>query len=310
MAFRLEDAKPVGGTMAILINEKTRVLVQGITGKEGERCTKFMLDYGTKVVCGVTPGKGGQSVHGVPVYNSIKEALLKHHDVNTSVIFVPAKFAKDAMLEAIENKISLINVITEFIPLHDVCYCLAKAKENNCTIVGPTSIGIISPDSCKLGAIGGDTNKAYMPGHVGIISKSGGMSSETAYVLKLAGIGQSTVVGIGGDVINGFSFVDALKLFAKDEETKIIVMFGEIGGTYEEEAAAYIKQTHYKKPVVAFISGKFADALPNVTLGHAGAIIEAGKGTRESKVTALREAGVHVVEVHHEIVDVVKRLLK
>lgn len=296
--------------MAILINENTRALVQGITGKEGERCTKFMLDYGTTVVCGVTPGKGGQSIHGVPVYNSIKEALGKHPEVNASVVFVPAKLAKGAILEAIENKIPLINIITEFIPLHDVCYCLAKAKENNCMIVGPTSIGIISPGKCKLGAIGGDTNKAYMPGNVGIISKSGGMSSETAYILKLAGIGQSTVVGIGGDVINGFSFVDALKLFAKDPETKVVMMFGEIGGTYEEEAAEFIKKTTYTKPVVAFISGKFADALPNVTLGHAGAIIESGKGTRASKVTALQDAGVHVVEVHHEIVDVVKRVLE
>ena len=296
--------------MSILIDENTKVLVQGMTGKEGSRCSKFMLDYGTNIVCGVTPRKGGMEEHGKPIYNSVKEALEAHPEVTTSVIFVPPKFAKGAMLEAIENKVPLINVITEFIPIHDVCECLAKARENGVTLVGPTSIGIISPGKCKLGAVGGNTNKGYLPGPVGVVSKSGGMSSETSYVLKLAGIGQSTVIGIGGDVINGFGFVDALKLFKDDNETKVIVFFGEIGGTYEEDAAQYIKETNYPKPVVAFVSGKFADALPNVTLGHAGAIIEGGKGTRASKVKALTEAGVHVVEIHHEIVDKVKELLK
>ena len=297
--------------MAILVDENTKVLVQGMTGKEGSRCSKFMIDYGTNVVCGVTPRKGGQEEHGKPIYNSVKEALAKHPDVNTSVIFVPAKFAKGAILEAIENNIPLINIITEFIAIHDVCECVAKAKEKGLTLIGPTSIGLCSPSKkVKTGAIGGNTNKAYAPGPVGIISKSGGMSSETAYILKLAGIGQSTVVGIGGDVLNGFSFVDALKLFKDDDETKVIVLFGEIGGTYEEEAAAYIKKTNYPKPVVAFVSGKFAEDLPNTTLGHAGAIIEGNKGTRSAKVKALKDAGVHVVEIHHEIVDKVKELLK
>ncbi|MBS3137413.1 CoA-binding protein [Candidatus Woesearchaeota archaeon] len=296
--------------MSILINENTRILVQGITGNEGTRATKFMLAYGSKVVAGVTPGKGGQNVESVPVYNSIKESLAKHPEINCSVILVPPKFAKAAMIEAIENRIKLINVITEFIPIHDVAECIAKAKQNNCIIVGPTSVGIISPGKCKIGMIGGDTNKAYMPGNIGIISKSGGMSSETAYIFKLAGIGQSTVVSIGGDVINGFSFKDALALFEKDPKTHAVVIFGEIGGTYEEEAAEFIKQAGFTKPCAAFISGKFAEALPNVTLGHAGAIIEGGKGTRESKVKALKDAGVMIAEVHHELVELVKKALK
>ncbi len=296
--------------MSILINENTRILVQGITGNEGTRATKFMLNYGSKIIAGVTPGKGGQSVEGIPVYNSIKEALEHHPEINCSVILVPPKFGKSAMLEAIENKIKLINVITEFIPLHDVALCVEKAKQNNCTIVGPTSIGIISPGKCKIGVIGGETNKAYTQGNIGIISKSGSMSSETAYILKLAGLGQSTVVGIGGDVINGFSFKDALTLFENDTETKAVILFGEIGGTYEEEAAEFIKQGGFTKPCAAFISGKFAEALPNVTLGHAGAIIEGGKGTRESKVKALKEAGVMIAEVHHELVDLIKKALK
>lgn len=296
--------------MAILINENTRILVQGITGNEGARSAKFMLAYGSKVVAGVTPGKGGQFVEQVPVYNSIKEALEAHPEINCSVVLVPPKFGKAAMLEAIENKIPLINVITENIPLHDLAYCLAKAKETGSIVVGPTSIGIISPGKCKVGVIGGETNKAYIPGPIGIISKSGSMSSETSYIFKLAGIGQSTVVGIGGDVINGFSFKDALALFEKDPETKAVVMFGEIGGTYEEEAADFIKKGGFTKPIAAFISGKFAAALPDVTLGHAGAIIEQGKGTREAKVKALRDAGVMIAEVHHELVDLVKKRLK
>ncbi|MBI3033074.1 CoA-binding protein [Candidatus Woesearchaeota archaeon] len=296
--------------MAILIDENTQVLIQGITGNEGSRAADVMLKYNTKVVCGVTPGKGGQQVQGVPVYNSIKEALTKHPQVNASVIFVPPKFAKAAMLEAIENKIPLIDVITEFIPLHDVAYCLAKAKENKVTIIGPANVGIISPGKCKIGSIGGETNKAYTPGTIGVISKSGGMSSETAYIFKLAGMGQSTVISIGGDVLNGFSFKDALALFEKDPETKAVVMFGEIGGTYEEEAAEFINAGGFTKPCAAFISGKFAATLPDVTLGHAGAIIEQGKGTREAKIKALQDAGVMIAEVHHELVDLVKKALK
>ena len=301
--------------MSILVDENTKLLVQGITGKEGTRTTKEMLDYGTKVLCGVTPGKGGQSVEGVPVYNSIKEAMQVHPEVNTTVIYVPPKFAKGAMLEAIENKIPLIVVITENIPMHDTMECYARAKENNIMLIGPTSIGIISPGKCKIGPVaGGKHHKSYgPPGPVGIISKSGGMTSETAWVIKKAGFGQSTAVGVGGDVLSGTTFADLLPLFEKDEQTKMVVLFTEIGGEYEQEAAHYIKQARergeFTKPVAAFVTGKFADQLHHVSIGHAGAIIEGNSGTRAAKVKAFKDAGVMVAEVHHELGEIVKKTL-
>lgn len=296
--------------MSILINEKTKVLVQGITGKEGIRATQFMKAYNTNVVAGVRPGKAGETVEGVPVYNNCKDAIKAHPKINVSVIIVPAKGAKEAIVEAIEANIKLINIITENIPIKDTAYCVALAKKHNVMLIGPTSIGIISPEKAKVGMIGGETSEQFTKGPVGIISKSGGMSSETASILTLAGIGESTVVGCGADVIMGTNYVELLELFKTDQETKVIVIFGEIGGTAEEDAAAYIKETKYPKPLVAFISGKFAQTLPSTTLGHAGAIIEEGCGTREAKVIALKNAGVHVVEVHHEIVEMVKQLLQ
>lgn len=295
--------------MAILVDKNTKVLVQGITGKEGIRATQFMQRYNTKVVAGVRPGKGGETVEGVPVYNTVKDVLQAHPEINCSVIIVPAKAAKDAIIEALEANIKLINIITENIPIKDTAHCLALAKKYNAQIIGPTSIGIISPGKAKVGMIGGMENDQFMPGPVGIISKSGGMSSETASILTRAGIGQSTVIGSGADVIMGTNYIELLELFKDDPETKVIVIFGEIGGTAEEEAAEYIKKTKYPKPVVAFISGRFAEMLPSTTLGHAGAIIEEGKGTRAAKVAALRDADVHVVDVHHEIVEKVKGLL-
>lgn len=297
-------------TMAILVDKNTKVLVQGITGKEGIRATQFMKAYGTNVVAGVRPGKAGETVEDVPVYNTVKDALQAHSDINLSLVIVPAKGAKDAIIEAIDAGIKTILVITENIPIKDTAHCVALARKKNARIIGPTSIGIISPGKAKVGMIGGMDNEQFTFGPVGIISKSGGMSSETASILTLAGIGQSTVVGCGADVIMGTTIVELLELFRNDAETKIVVLFGEIGGTAEEDAAAYIKRTNYPKPVVAFISGSFAESLPSTTLGHAGAIIEEGKGTREAKVTALRNAGVHVVDVHHEIVEWVRELLK
>jgi len=300
--------------MSILIDETTRLLVQGITGKEGSRAAKEMLEYGTKVVCGVTPAKGGQQIEGVPVYNDVRDALDHHPEVNATTIVVPPKFAKDAMLEAIDNKIPLIVVLTENIPIHDVMECYAKAREKNLALIGPSSIGMISPGKCKIGFIaGGKYHKSYKPGPVGIISKSGGMSSETAWVVKQAGFGQSTVIGMGGDVIAGTTFADLLPLFEQDKKTKIIVLFGEIGGEYEQEAAAWIKLARqhgeFTKPVAAFISGKFADSLPHVSIGHAGAIIEGDHARREAKVKALRDAGVMVADVHHELGEMVKKIL-
>ncbi len=295
--------------MGILINENTEVLVQGITGKEGVRATQFMLQYKTKVVAGVRPGKAGEYVEGVPVYDTVQDAVAVHSNISISVVIVPPKTAKHAVKEAIDAGIKTICVITENIPIKDTAYCIALASQNNARIIGPTSIGIISPGKAKIGLIGGNSNEQFMPGHVGIISKSGGMSSETANILTQAGIGQSTVIGIGADVLIGTPYTKILEMFKNDDETKVIVIFGEIGGTAEEDAAEYIKKTNYPKPIIAFISGKFAETLPSTTLGHAGAIIEEGKGTRKAKVDALTAAGVYVVDVHHEIVEKAKELL-
>ena len=295
--------------MAIIIDEKTRVLIQGITGKEGQSAAKGMLEYGTKVVCGVTPGKGGDDVYGIPVYDSVKEALEKHH-VDSSVVYVPAFASKDAVIEAISAGIKTIIVITETIPIHDTAEMVAYARQKNAMIIGPSSIGIISPGKAKIGSVGGPySQRAYSHGNIGIISKSGGMCSETSLLFKNKMMGESTVVGIGGDVLSGSTFVDIVKLFEKDDETEIIVIYGEIGGTYEEELADYIKKNGMKKPIVAFIAGKFAGMLQNVSLGHAGAIIERGKGAREEKVKLLKEAGVHIAEVHHELPLIVKTIL-
>jgi len=297
--------------MAILINEKTRFLIQGITGKQGEQACQEMILAGSKVVAGVTPGKGGQEVLGVPVYNTIKEAQEKH-SIDCSVIFVPPRVAKSAIVEAMEAGIKLINVVTENIPVHDMAYCFSLAKEKKVTIIGATSAGVFSVGKAKCGPIGsGKAKIAFTPGPIGVISRSGGMSCETSLVLSQAGLGQSTVVSIGSDVLMGAAFAELVPLFEKDKDTKGIVLFGEIGGTSEEDLAAYlIKRKEqgkpFPKPIVAFISGKFASNMPGVSLGHAGAIIEGNKGTRENKVKVLQEAGVVVAEIHHDVARLIK----
>lgn len=297
--------------MSILINKKTKVLVQGITGKEGSRAAEQMLAYETKVVAGVTPGKGGQEVFGKPVYNTVSEALNKHPEINTTSIAVPGAFARSAMLEAIENKIPLIHVLTEHVPIFDSALAFAKAKEARVRIVGPSSIGIISPGKAKIGSIGGsDPNFSYQPGNIGVISKSGGMTSEISFILKKAGLGVSTAVGIGGDMIIGSTFANLAQLFADDPETKALVIYGEQGGTYEEDFAEWLTKTGFNKPVVAFIAGIFAESLPvGQALGHAGAIIEAGKGRRSDKVAALEKAGVSIAQVPDELADLAKKAL-
>src|SRR3990172_10118844 len=251
--------------MSILVDEKTKVLVQGATGKEGQRAISQMLSYGTKVLAGVTPGKGGQEVEGIPVFDTVEEALEKFPEINTSFIAVPKMAAKDATLESIAHEIPLINVLTEHMPISDTSYIVAYANEKKVRLVGPSSIGIISPGKAKLGSIGGDNpNFSFSPGNVGVISKSGGMSSEISFILKKEGLGQSTVVGMGGDMIVGSNFVDLLELFEKDKETAAVVLFGEVGGTYEEEAAQLIKKGGFTKPTVAFISGIFSESIPSL----------------------------------------------
>jgi len=299
--------------MSILIDQNTRFLIQGITGKEGQRATSFMLGAGSQIIGGVRPGKAGEQVEGISVFDSVQDLLNENKEIDPqnlcSVITVPPKVAKGAAQEAIDAGIKLIIPIAEGIPVQDTAWLIAYAKKNGARIIGPNTVGIISPGKSKAGVVGGTDNQAFMPGPVGIISKSGGMTSETARLLTQAGIGQSTCINIGGDKIIGTDYVDVLKLFAEDDETKVIVLFGEIGGSYEEQAAEYIQSSGFSKPVVAFISGKFAERWRGVTLGHAGAIIEGNKGTRGSKVFALESAGVKVVDIHHELVDVVKKVL-
>ncbi len=302
--------------MAILVNEQTKILVQGITGKEGSKVALQMKNYGTRVLAGVTPGKGGQEVHGVPVYNTIAEALENHTGINTSFVAVPAFACLGAMEEAIKAKIPLINVLTEHVPIQDTARALALVRSTSdggyevdsseverIRIVGPSSIGIISPGLGKVGSIGGDDPRGvFSKGSVGVISKSGGMASEISWILTKNGIGQSTVIGIGGDILVGSTFADLMEEFEKDEQTKAVVLFGEIGGTYEEEAAEFIKSGKFTKPVVAFVSGLFAETLPSGTkLGHAGAIIYGEKGSYKSKIESLTSAGVSIAKTPDEI---------
>lgn len=294
--------------MAILVTQQTKVLVQGITGKEGSKVALQMKNYGTRVLAGVTPGKGGQEVHGVPVYNTVAEALENHPAINTSFVAVPNFAAFGAIEEAIKNKIPLINVLTEHIPIQDTAKAIAMARSSGVRIVGPSSIGIISPGIGKVGSIGGDDPRGvFSKGGVGIISKSGGMASEVSWILTKNGIGQSTVVGIGGDILVGSTFADLMEDFEKDPQTHAVVIFGEIGGTYEEEAAEMVKSGKFTKKVVAFISGLFAESLPQGTkLGHAGAIVYGEKGSYKSKINSLKEAGVSIAKTPDEIPNLLK----
>ncbi len=296
--------------MAILVDEKTRILIQGITGREASMVLKDMLAYGSNVVAGVTPGKGGQTVEGIPVYNSVKEALDHHPGINTTLVYVPPFAVKSAAFEALGNGIPLLNIITERVPVQDTWEILKKAKLCNARIVGPTSLGIISPGKCKLGPIGGKESSAvYMKGTIGVLSKSGGMTTETSWVLRLAGFGQSTALGLGGDVLMGSIFSDLIPLFNEDKQTKGIVLFGELGGLQENAVAQYVKEHGMPKPIVAFIAGKFTEHLPQAIFGHAGAIIHGGNDTPGAKIRELEKAGVRVAKVHHEIPKLLKEML-
>jgi succinyl-CoA synthetase alpha subunit len=297
--------------MSILVDEDTKVVVQGITGREASEKLPEMLEYGTDVVAGVTPGKGGLEVEGVPVYDTVKEALRNHPEINTSLVYVPPFAAKEACMEAMENGIKTLNVITERIPTKDAWKINRKAEELGATVVGPTSVGVISPGKCKLGPIGGnEPGKVYREGRVGVISKSGGMTTETSWVVRQAGFGVSTAAGLGGDVIAGTAFADALEMFEEDDQTEAVVMFGELGGTYEEQAAEMVANGEFSKPLVAFVAGKFAERLPERNYGHAGAVIRGDRGKPSEKEKALRNAGANVVDQHHEIGDKLEEVLE
>ena len=289
--------------MSVLIDENTRVLVQGITGGEGSFHAKQMLEYGTKIVSGVTPGKGGQKFENVPIFNTVSDAV-QESEANASVIFVPPPFAADAIMEASEAGINLVVCITEGIPVEDMVIAFEYAKRNDTRLVGPNCPGLISPGKCKIGIMPGFI---HQPGQIGIISRSGTLTYEAVGQLSQRGLGQSTAIGIGGDPIIGTKFLDALELFKDDENTKAVVMIGEIGGTAEEEAAAYVK-AHYEKPVVGFIAGRTAP--PGRRMGHAGAIIAGGKGTAEDKMQAMREAGIYVCESPAEIGATMAKVLE
>jgi succinyl-CoA synthetase alpha subunit len=284
--------------MSILVDKNTRLVVQGITGGEGTFHTKQMIEYGTEVVAGVTPGKGGTTYHGnekdqfphpIPVYNTVAEAVAKEK-ANTSVIFVPAGGAADAILESADAGIKLIVAITEGIPASDMVRVYDRLKATGARMIGPNCPGIISPGKCKVGIMPGFIHKA---GRIGLVSRSGTLTYEAVWQLTERGLGQSTCIGIGGDPVIGTRFIDAVKLFNEDPDTDGIILIGEIGGTAEEEAAEYIKK-HVKKPVVGFIAGQTAP--PGRRMGHAGAIISGGKGTAAEKFAAFRKAGIHVAE--------------
>lgn len=274
--------------MSILVDKKTKVVVQGITGNEGFFHTKQMIEYGTKVAAGVTPGKGGQKIEGVPVFNSVMEAV-KETGADCSAIFVPPAFAADAIMEAADSGINVVVCLTEGIPTLDMVMVRQYLKAKRTKLIGPNTPGIISPGKCKIGVMAGYIHKQ---GTVGIMSRSGTLTYEVVDQLTKKGIGQSTCVGIGGDQIIGLNYVDLLKLFEKDPDTEALIMIGEIGGTAEEEAARFIKKK-VSKPVVAFIAGLTAP--PGRRMGHAGAIISGGKGTADEKMAALEKAGVRVV---------------
>jgi len=291
--------------MGILVDENTRVIVQGITGKEGSFHTKLMLQYGTKVVAGVTPGKGGSTVEGVPVYDTMAEAVKEHPEANTSIIFVPAKFASDAVYEAVDGGMKVIVVITEHIPVHDAMAFVNYAKEKGSVIIGPNCPGIINPGKTKVGIMPGHV---FMPGPVGVMSRSGTLTYEISYFLTKAGLGQSTVIGVGGDPVTGLTFPEVIEMFERDSQTKAVVMIGEIGGDAEERVARMVKEGRIKKPVVAFVAGRTAPE--GKRMGHAGAIIMLGTGAYKDKVAALEDAGIRVARTPYEVPKLVKEALE
>ena len=295
--------------MSILINKNTKVLIQGITGKEGQKATKAMLDYRTHIVGGVRPGKAGELVHERPVFDSVRDALEHDPDITVTAIYVPPFAAKAAIMEAVDAGIPQINIIVERIPIKDMAYCLAAAKEKDTQIIGPSSLGYIAPGVGRVGVVGGDitsANEIYTPGSIGIISRSGGMTNEVSWQVRKAGMGQSTAVHVGGDLLMGTTYADLLRLFEKDEQTKAVIIFGEHGGSYEFEIVEMIKNKEFTKPLAIYIGGKFANILPEgMNIGHAGAIVARGQGAEE-KEKALAEVGVMIAERYEEIVELIK----
>jgi succinyl-CoA synthetase alpha subunit len=297
--------------MAILLDENTSVLIQGITGREGTARARFMLDYGTRIVAGVTPGRGGTEVWHIPVYNTVEEACRQHKAIDASVTFVPGPAVKEAIVDAITAGIRTIIMPVERVPLHDILEIVSYAKEKTAKIIGPGSIGLISPGKAVAGWIGGTEEMArrvFRAGTVGVISRSGGQTTTVCWALTQASLGQSTAVHVGSEPIVGMAPAELLPLFQEDEQTEALAFFGEIGTVAEEEAAEVIKEGAFKKPVVAYISG--VTAQPGVRFSHASAIIERGRGSAESKMKALKDAGVQVVDRPEQIAPTIKTILR
>ena len=296
--------------MAILVNEQSRVIIQGITGREGMVRTQLMKDYGTKVVAGVTPGRAGQDVYGVPVYDSVLQAWEKQGPLDVSVIFVPAALAKNAALEAIDAGVKLLVIVPDRVPIHDVLEIAAWGAEKGARFVGPNTLGLVSPGKAVLGMIGGRAERArewFKPGSIGVSSRSGGMTSAISYYLTKAGLGLSTIVHVGGDAVIGLSHPEVMALFEEDPETRMAVMFGEIGTTQEERVADLVESGRFTKPLIAYIGGKAAKS--GTRFSHAGAIVEGSRGSYETKVKRLREVGVHVVDAISDIPVKAKEVL-
>jgi succinyl-CoA synthetase alpha subunit len=296
--------------MGILVDRNSRIVIQGITGREATMVTRHMLSYGTPVVAGVTPGKKGERVHGVPVYDTLAQAC-RAHQLNTALIYVPPAFVLDAVLETLANGIKLMVIITENVPQHDAVKLLMESDRAGARVIGPNTTGVINPkERARLGAIGGDNvERCFVPGPVGVISRSGGMTAETSYLVKRAGLGVSTAIGIGGDSLIGSTPKDLLALFEQDSETQAVVTFSEPGTSFEEDMAEFVIEGGFTKPLISYIAGKFTEHMPEGTVfGHAGAIIEGGKGKPSNKARVLREAGAHVAEQYDDIVGTLQGL--
>jgi len=297
--------------MSIIIDENTKVIVQGITGREGSLRSRYMKNYGTKVVAGTSPGRGGEEVDGIPVYNTVKEAVRAQGAIDMSVTFIPGPGLKMAVLEAMDSGVKYIVAPVERVPLHDIMEMVSVASKSGVMIIGPGSIGIMSPGKAVAGWLGGNVqwaNKLFQPGPIGVLSRSGGESGTVPWVLKNGGFGVSTAIHTGTEPILGVSFADLLLLFEKDEQTLAVAAFGEIGGSQEEEAAEVIKAGKVTKPFIIYIAGTAAPE--GQRFSHASAIVERGRGSVQSKVKALREAGAYPVETPKEIVPTLKKLLK
>lgn len=297
--------------MSILLSKETRVLVQGITGKEGQRATAAMRQSGTVVTCGVTPGKGGQNVDGIPVYGSVAEALQTHPEVNTSVLYVPPAFALAAAREAIVARIPFIVIITERIPIRDTAIILSEAAAAGVRVLGPSSIGVIVPGVCRIGMIGGERpEEIYKPGPIAVLSRSGGMTNEVSWQLCRAGIGISVALSVGGDYLSGTTFADLFPLLQNDEQTRGVVLFDEMGGSMHHQVVAAV-ENGFSKPIAVYVGGDFASQLPDgLPIGHAGSFIEGGKGTTEEKRALYRAAGVLVAERYDALPQIIQSAIR